>query len=254
MAQKRKMTEEEAYLKTLLYISLRDDSLSPDELTYYHSLGKNLGFTAAEMERMVQSIRDREESIEEITAGIRSVKMKLWLVSELVSLCYADGDYSLAEKNGMREICRLIDLDEPSLEEVEASFSSSDAAGSAEKLLSNLRSFFSEEFTSSISLLHSQLSSAVAHAAANGLNTIASDVPYSMADAISLMKRNSQIREIVEKENIPDAVREKLDVQLRSRVSALRRQLAAESDGETALSIEAQIDDLIRTIAAVNGN
>ena len=253
MEPKKTMTEEEAYLKTLLYISLRDDSLSPDELTYYHSLGRSLGFTAGEMDTMVQSIRDHVESIEQITAGIRSVKMKLWLVSELVSLCYADGDYSLAEKNGMREICRLIDLDEPSLEEVEASFSASDASDSAEKLLSNLRSFFSEEFTSSISLLRGQLSSAVAHAAANGLNTIASDVPYSMADAFSLMKRNSQIREILENENVPDAVKEKLDVQLRSKVSALRRQLAAESDGETALSIEAQIDDLLRTIAAVSG-
>ena len=136
---------------------------------------------------------------------------------------------------------------------MEASFSASDASDSAEKLLSNLRSFFSEEFTSSISLLRGQLSSAVAHAAANGLNTIASDVPYSMADAFSLMKRNSQIREILENENVPDAVKEKLDVQLRSKVSALRRQLAAESDGETALSIEAQIDDLLRTIAAVSG-
>jgi hypothetical protein len=254
MEEKKTMTEEEAYLKTLLYISLRDDSLSPDELTYFHSLGKSLGFTAAEMEAMVSSIRAHEEPIEQITAGIRSVKMKLWLVSELVSLCYADGDYSLAEKNGMREICRLISLDEPSLKEVEESFSSSAPEDSAEKLLNNLRSFFSDEFTSSISLLRSQLSSALAHAAANGLNTIASDVPYSMADAFTLMEQNSQIRNILETEDVSSAVREKLDIQLRTKVSALRRQLATESDPETVLSIEAQIDDLLRTIAAVNRN
>ena len=252
MEQKKIMTEEEAYLKTLLYISLRDDTLSPDELTYYHSLGKSLGFTAAEMETIVSSIRAHEEPIEQITAGIRSVKMKLWLVSELVSLCYADGDYSLAEKNGMREICRLISLDEPSLEEVEESFSSSSPGDSAEKLLSNLRSFFSEEFTSSITLLRGQLSSAVAHAASNGLNTIGSDVPYSMGNAFSLMKQNSQIRKILENENVSSAVREKLDIQLRTKVSALRRQLATESDPETVLSINAQIDDLLRTIAVVN--
>ncbi len=250
-AANRKLMEEEACLKTLMHVSLKDGTLSPSELTYYKTIGRSFGFTAEEMDAMARSVQAGEESLEQLTASVGSVRMKLWLVSELVSLCYADGDYSLAEKNGLREICRLLELDEASLQEVENSFGED---GSGDKLLANMRSFFSEETAATIALARQQLSAALAHAAAAGINTIGSEIPFSLADAVSRMDRNRQIRQIVSTEKVSDAVKEKLTAQLSASVSACRKQLAAASDEDLAFSLQTQIDDLLQTIRAVSNS
>jgi uncharacterized tellurite resistance protein B-like protein len=116
-----RMNEKEkvSYLKALMYIAAADDVVEESEEAYLDQLGQMYGLSDVSIAEIKQCILNREESIEEILSNITKREMKLTLLYDLLALCYADNNYSLVEKNGMRRICEIMGLEESKLQEME---------------------------------------------------------------------------------------------------------------------------------------
>ena len=51
--------------------------------------------------------------------GITERSTKLTLLYELLALCYADNSYTLAERNSMKDICRIMGIEDSKFVELE---------------------------------------------------------------------------------------------------------------------------------------
>ena len=63
---------------------------------------------------------NREETIEEILSGIANRGTKLILLYDLLAMCYANGNYSPIEKQGIRNICEIMGVEVSKLDELES--------------------------------------------------------------------------------------------------------------------------------------
>lgn len=115
-----KNEEKVPYLKTLMYIALADDMVEESEIVYFTKMGELFGLSEKEVEELQNSVAAKQESIADITKGITERSTKLLLLYDLLALCYVDNNYSLAEQNGMKDICALLGIENTKLEEMEA--------------------------------------------------------------------------------------------------------------------------------------
>lgn len=63
---------------------------------------------------------NREETIEEILSGIANRGTKLTLLYDFLAMCYANGNYSPIEKQGIRNICEIMGVEVSKLDELES--------------------------------------------------------------------------------------------------------------------------------------
>lgn len=115
------MNQEERipYLKALLFIALADDKVDESEMAYFRRVGDLYGLSESELDDIRISVVEKKESIETIVKGITQRQTKLSLVYELLALCYADNNYSLAERSGLQDVCRLLDIEDEKLKALE---------------------------------------------------------------------------------------------------------------------------------------
>ena len=114
-------TEKIAYLKALIYIATADDTIDESEREKFSQLGHIYGLNEDEINSIADSVINKAETLEEILGNISTRQTKLLLVYDLLAICYADGCYSLAEKNAMRSIVNMLHIEEAkrtALEEV----------------------------------------------------------------------------------------------------------------------------------------
>ena len=104
-------TEKIAYLKALIYIATADDTIDESEREKFSQLGQIYGLNEDEI--------NSAETLEEILGNISTRQTKLLLVHDLLAICYADGCYSLAEKNAMRSIVNMLHIEEEKLTALE---------------------------------------------------------------------------------------------------------------------------------------
>lgn len=71
------------------------------------------------MDEIIESVINKKESLEEVLSNIKNRQTKLVLLFELIALCYADGNYEEKEKDGMKEICKILNIEASKLEEIE---------------------------------------------------------------------------------------------------------------------------------------
>ena len=108
-------TEKIAYLKALIYIATADDTIDESEREKFSQLGHIYGLNEDEINSIADSVINKTETLEEILGNISTRQTKLLLVYDLLAICYADGCYSLAEKNAMRSIVNMLHIEEEKL-------------------------------------------------------------------------------------------------------------------------------------------
>ena len=104
-------TEKIAYLKALIYIATADDTIDESEREKFSQLGHIYGLN--------EGVINKTETLEEILGNISTRQTKLLLVYDLLAICYAEGCYSLAEKNAMRSIVNMLHIEEEKLTALE---------------------------------------------------------------------------------------------------------------------------------------
>lgn len=112
-------TEKIAYLKALIYIATADDTIDESEREKFSQLGHIYGLNEDEINSIADSVINKAETLEEISGNISTRQTKLLLVYDLLAICYADGCYSLAEKNAMRSIVNMLHIEEEKLTALE---------------------------------------------------------------------------------------------------------------------------------------
>ena len=112
-------TEKIAYLKALIYIATADDTIDESEREKFSQLGHIYGLNEDEIKSIADSVINKAETLEEILGNISTRQTKLLLVYDLLAICYADGCYSLAEKNAMRSIVNMLHIEEAKLTALE---------------------------------------------------------------------------------------------------------------------------------------
>lgn len=112
-------TEKIAYLKALIYIATADDTIDESEREKFSQLGHIYGLNEDEINSIADSVINKTETLEEILGNISTRQTKLLLVYDLLAICYADGCYSLAEKNAMRSIVNMFHIEEEKLTALE---------------------------------------------------------------------------------------------------------------------------------------
>ena len=112
-------TEKIAYLKALIYIATADDTIDESEREKFSQLGHIYGLNEDEINSIADSVINKTETLEEILGNISTRQTKLLLVYDLLAICYADGCYSLAEKNAMRSIVNMLHIEEEKLTALE---------------------------------------------------------------------------------------------------------------------------------------
>ena len=112
-------TEKIAYLKALIYIATADDTIDESEREKFSQLGHIYGLNEDEINSIADSVINKAETLEEILGNISTRQTKLLLVYDLLAICYADGCYSLAEKNAMRSIVNMLHIEEAQLTALE---------------------------------------------------------------------------------------------------------------------------------------
>ena len=115
MEQKQKA----AYLKALIYIAAADNTVQDSERAQFTELGKLYGLTNQEVQEIADSVIKKEESLESILAGITDRSTKLLLLYDLLAICYADNNYSIAEKNTMKTVAALLEIEGSKLIDME---------------------------------------------------------------------------------------------------------------------------------------
>lgn len=112
-------TEKIAYLKALIYIATADDTIDESEREKFSQLGHIYGLNEDEINSIADSVINKAETLEEILGNISTRQTKLLLVYDLLAICYADGCYSLAEKNAMCSIVNMLHIEEEKLTALE---------------------------------------------------------------------------------------------------------------------------------------
>lgn len=111
--------EKISYVKALVYIALADDTIEKGEEGYLEQIGALYGLSQEQMDEIKDSIINKSETIESILDNIKSREVKLTLLYDLLALCYADDNYSIVEKQGMQNICDIMQIEEEKLQEME---------------------------------------------------------------------------------------------------------------------------------------
>lgn len=112
--------EKVSYLKALVYIATIDEELEENEKEYLLNISNIYGLDSVESEQLINTVLNREETLEEILSEITDRKVKLLLLYELVALCYADGSYSDKEKFGILNISNILQVEKEKIDEIQS--------------------------------------------------------------------------------------------------------------------------------------
>ena len=257
------MTERVSYFKALLFIAAADADISQPEFAHFEELGNALDLSQEALDLAMKAVLDDEESIELILAGITEEATKEQLVRELISLCYADGDYSYLEQCGLLDICVLLHFDLKKLAKIETEeekmFKRHENAQKWHEQADNLAAGFgklwnvSKKGTVVLGKNIASGSAAIAHAVTSGLGAVSSKIVLTFESAKKAKEENKQLREQLKKDTLTEAVKQKVIIQLHSKISNLMQQLKVERERnqrneEMIRLLQAQIDDLMLTM------
>lgn len=257
------MTERLSYFKALLFIASADTDISQSEFTRFEALGNALELSQEALDVAMKTVLDDVEPLELILAGITEETTKEQLVRDLISLCYTDGDYSYLEQCGLLDICVLLHFDAKKLAKIEAEeekkFKRHENAQKWHEQADNFAAGFgrllnaSKEGTVALGKSIASGSAAIAHSVTSGLGSVSSKIVLTFESAKKAKEENKQLREQLKKDTLTEAVKQKVIVQLHSKISNLMQQLKVERERnqrneEMIRLLQAQIDDLMMTM------
>jgi uncharacterized tellurite resistance protein B-like protein len=107
-------SDREVLVKTLASLAAIDGQVTSEEVEYVNFVSKSLNVT---VDNVFDSIKDK--SLAEILAPLDSEGSKKIVLSKLIDLAYADGDYCDIEKQGIREIAKILKISSENISAIE---------------------------------------------------------------------------------------------------------------------------------------
>lgn len=114
------LTDEEkrSYLQTIIYIVAADGNVSQEEDNALKAIASNMGFTRNDVDHLTEQVKSGKQ-LTDILLGIKTRSTKLLLIYELITMCYADGQYVDAEKESVAKIAKLVKIEQKKVTEIE---------------------------------------------------------------------------------------------------------------------------------------
>lgn len=240
--------EQKAYLEMLLYIATLDGTADDEELALFREIAIANDMSEQEIDEMKIDVLGGIVAVEDIAKNIKDDDTKASLLGELITLCYIDGEYSKAEKEGMIEICNLLEIDGSVLKKIEHSFAIDEGK---KKIMSGIGAVG----TGIAKLGEKGLagSKMAGKSIAKGMGFVSTKVSDAFASAKKIKQENIQLREILKKNAISETVKQKVILQLNEKITSLTVQLNAERERnkrneEMIALLQAQLEDLTLTL------
>lgn len=255
--------EEIPYLKTILFIASADETLTDEEMKFFSAEGTKVGLSKEEIDSAINWVKVKKEPLENIAKGIKSEETKSFIVSRLLELCFSDGEYSVPEKNGMIDICILLDFELEKLRKLEGKAEKEHRAktnalkikAAGDETLSKLSKVFDvgKEETGKLGKKIADGSTSFAHSIASGLGVVGSKISLTFENAKKAKEENKELREKLKKDSLTEAVKQRVIVQLHTKIQALVVQLKEEKkrndkNEEMIRLLQEQIADLEMTV------
>ncbi len=111
--------EKVSYVKALLYIASLDEKVDDSEVEALNSICRLYNIPEEYYADIWNSVNGSSD-IKKILEPIVERNIKLMLINDLISLCFADGRYTDVEKKGIRNISKLLNIEESKVLEFEA--------------------------------------------------------------------------------------------------------------------------------------
>lgn len=240
--------EKRAYIETMVFMASMDGKLDECEKEFFKEIGEGLGISADDTEQICIERTTNYKSLDEILSVMESSEAKESLIHSLIELCYVDGEYSVAEKNGMKIICNILNLDESVLKSIEMEWQIKAGKQAVLKGFDAVKNglLFAGKMGKAGGM-------AVASGVSHGLGIAGSKLSSALANAKKLREENKQLREELRKTTVSEAVKQNIILQLNSKVTSLMAELKAEKERndqneEIIRLLQAQLEDLEATI------
>lgn len=240
------------YLRALMYIAAADETVSEDEYICFSKIAVSSGLSEEAVAEIKTEIETGKANLQEILSGITDDKTKKKLLHDLLMICFADDSYSVAEQNGMREICALLDVNDKKLAQIERE---AKLSHSMQKASGSFLSAVNAGATGTMTLGKKAIDSSgvLLRSVADGLNTVGSKIAFSLESAKKAKEENKALREQLKKTTLTETIKQKVIVQLGAKIATLTEQLQAErkrnqQNEEMIRELQAQIDDLMETM------
>ena len=115
-------SEKLSYVKALVSIALTDETVTEEEATVLDQFGVIYGLTPEELTSLKNSVVNKTESLDELLSNLSERSTKLMLLYDLLAICYADGQYSAIERQGLKNICDTMGIERSKFEAMEGVF------------------------------------------------------------------------------------------------------------------------------------
>jgi len=246
------MEQKIEYLRTLMYIASVDDTVTDDEYACFTRIAIGNGLTEDVAACIKAEIESGEKDISSALSELTDNKAKKQLIRDLLSICYADGSYSIPEQSGIREICNVIGVENKQLKQLEFE---AKIGNSMHKATGIVMSAVDECASETVELGKKTIigSTKLMRSVSDGLNTVGSKISFSLESAKKAKEENKALREQLKKTTLTEAIKQKVIVQLGAKISALTEQLQVEKkrneqNEEMIRELQSQIDDLMATM------
>ena len=110
--------ERENYLQTLIFLANSDGVISEEEIGALTIIASNLKVSPSRVAELIDEVK-KGKCLADILKGISTRNTKLTLIYELISICYANGEYSNEEKETMKKIVNMLEIEAEKLDEIE---------------------------------------------------------------------------------------------------------------------------------------
>ena len=242
------------YLKALMYLAYADKNIAEKEEEFFYEFARSNNLDNEAILLVRSEITDNKINFEDVLLSITDVAERKNFVKELLSICIVDGNYSIAERHSIKDICLFLDI--PHKELVKLEKEAKNAYLESKKNISLLdgahdrsnekRNYSKLAFEGGKSLLHS---------VSNGLNIAASKINMSIELSKKTKEENKLLREELRKTTLTEAVKQKVILQLNAKIVNLKEQLNEEKkrnkkNEEMIIALQSQIEDLLLTLDA----
>jgi len=240
--------EKKAFLETMIFVASMDGNFDESERSFFFGTGVELGLSYEETKSVLSEMETNKKTLDEILSGIESDEAKELLLHSLIELCYADGEYSGAERNGMKIICNILNVDESVLKGIEKDWQKIGAKNSLRRGFGAVKNGLA--FAGRVGKAGTKI---VASGISYGLGVAESKLYSAMESAKQLRKENQELRDELQKTTISEAAKQNIILKLNSKVNALMAELKAEKERndqneEIIRLLQAQLEDLEATI------
>ncbi len=240
-----KPNERAPYIKTIMLIAASDDNIDDEEIAYLKRIGKKIGLSDEDFSLAKECVLSKAETINDVTNKLQEKATKLSLLYELLVLCYADSVYTIVEKQGMRDLCIILGLESKELDTLEKSFSAVNSMKSGMNSLGKKLNILGEKSVEG--------GKKIAQSVASGIGTVGSKISLTIANSKQLKEENKNLREELKKITLSEAVKQKIVLQLNSKITSLKTALQAEKErnqkNEDMIKLlQEQISDLMLTV------